>query len=248
MNAAQHVYIRLPVENLYNARDLGGYAHSSGVTAWKRFVRSDDLFKVSEDGLDFLRLYGIHTIIDLRSEHELSERPNPASCRSEFRYIHAPFSIGELSDWHSRLHEMEGSVLAEYYVRMLRDCSDTIKSIFKVFAENEEGGILFHCAAGKDRTGVIAMLLLGLAGVSDADIIANYRVTYDYLSVNPDMKSIAQQLEKYKLSEELIQSNPESIQTAMDYIHEEFGGYISYLLKIGISSTELEAVKQRISG
>lgn len=77
--------------------------------------------------------------------------------------------------------------LGSFYCQLLDEAQEQFKLIFSVLADQSDKGFLFHCAAGKDRTGVVAALLLNLLGAQDADIIANYEVTYSFISSNADL-------------------------------------------------------------
>ena len=109
-----------------------------------------------------------------------------------------------------------------------------MKEIFEILAK-AEGACLFHCTAGKDRTGLVAMLILGLSGVSRKDIVANYEVTYTYVPV------VVGEVPNLKLAYSL----PEYINTAIEYIEENNGTYEEYLLSCDISKEVLNKVRSK---
>lgn len=122
-----------------------------------------------------------------------------------------------------------------------------VKTAFDIIADTE-GCTLFHCFAGKDRTGLVAMLLLGLVGVSDEDIMQNYSVSYDFIKDNPKIKEIIEKdIENF--GEAAIgkyhATPPSKIKHGIDYISENYGTTENYLLACGVSRENLDKIKNR---
>lgn len=125
-----------------------------------------------------------------------------------------------------------------FYIKLV-EYKEMICKIFHFILDNLDGCILFHCQAGKDRTGVLAMILMGLAGVSKEDIIANYEVTHTYLKENV----------KLRLDdglEELEFSRPEWIENAYDHILEHYGSFKVYLMAAGLTKKEIKKVRKKL--
>ena len=231
-------YIRLPLKNAYNVRDLGGYACNGGATSFKKFIRADDLGRLDEADIQFLINYGIKTIIDLRSADELAASPSPFAVSDvvQVQYINIPLIQGDTADITKLTKKHATSFLPNFYLLILKNGGDAIKKVMESIADASAGGILFHCTAGKDRTGIIAAILLMLAGVSRADIIANYEITHTYIMQNPHF---IKQMDKLNVPLEYIYSNREYLQPTLDYI-DKLGGIQSYLESIGVSKTTIE--------
>ncbi|MCD5001588.1 tyrosine-protein phosphatase [Enterococcus saccharolyticus] len=228
-------YVRLPLENTYNTRELGGYQTSNGMTAWKTFLRSDDLKNLSENDLQFLVDYGVSTVIDLRGEKENQEGPHPKE--SSFYYYNIPLASENAVNMELPLADFR---FEDFYIQMLLDKQSGIRQIFTILAE-APNAVLFHCAAGKDRTGVVAALILGSVGVSNADIIANYQITHTYLSVNPSFaKSLAPMTE-------LLRSDAEVMAATLAFIEQTFESIPAYLRQIGVTEDELAAIERKFS-
>uniref|UniRef100_UPI00403FAB0C tyrosine-protein phosphatase n=1 Tax=Candidatus Enterococcus willemsii TaxID=1857215 RepID=UPI00403FAB0C len=228
-------YVRLPLENTYNTRELGGYQTSNGMTAWKTFLRSDDLKNLSENDLQFLVDYGVSTVIDLRGEKENQEGPHPKE--SSFYYYNIPLASENAVNMELPLADFR---FEDFYIQMLLDKQSGIRQIFTILAE-APNAVLFHCAAGKDRTGVVAALILGSVGVSNADIIANYQITHTYLSVNPSFaKSLAPMTE-------LLRSDAEVMASTLAFIEQTFESIPAYLRQIGVTEDELAAIERKFS-
>ena len=231
-------YIRLPLKNAYNVRDLGGYPCNGGVTRWKQFVRADDLGRLDECDMQLLINYGIRTVIDLRSANELAASPSPFASSDVVKYINIPLIPGEAADVTKLTEAPPADFLPNFYLLILKNGGNAIKKVMETIANAAAGGTLFHCAAGKDRTGIVAALILELAGVCRADIISNYEVTHTYIMKNPNFIT---QMNERKIPIEYIYSNREYLQPTLDYI-AELGGIQSYLESIGVSAETMNRV------
>ena len=236
--------IRLPLEGVSNARELGGYPCLKGFTKYKSFLRTDDLSRLTEKDVQTLLAYGVTSVIDLRSKSELLKLPNPLADRvREVNYINIPLMNDEVAspDFTRLVLDNAEGYLKQAYIDMINNSQRAVYDIFRFIAEQNKGCILFHCTAGKDRTGIIAALLLGLAGVSRADILANYVVSYIYLREN---KPFVEGLSSF--SRALMYSNIENFEPALDLIEKHYHGYEQYLLTTGLTKSELLTIYQRI--
>ena len=138
--------------NTINMRDLGGYAtNSNGYTTNNLFIRSDLPKKMSDNEKCFFVNKNIKTIIDLRSKNSFEKKPNCFKDLSEFNVINIPLKNGD------KLFNDEKEYI-NMFMEIVKD-EESVYKIFNVFAECDEG-ILFHCAEGKQRTGVISALFL----------------------------------------------------------------------------------------
>ena len=207
-----------------NFRDLGGYPTKDGRIIKKGlFYRSGGIFLFNEEELEFFKKLGIHTIFDLRTSEEIEEKPNP---RLEgINYIQFSGIMSEIgkgidfSPTGMRRIGKEGQeqyqLLKQYFTGMPYEN----KAIQLFFQQIKEGHvpIVFHCASGKDRTGITAMLLLLLLGVSDEVAFEDYMLSNEYLKEN-----LERELNDKK---EHIQKNPEAeeLLTMMEGVSENIG-------------------------
>jgi protein-tyrosine phosphatase len=166
----------LRFERLHNFRDLGGYVTSTGQQVrWGRLYRSDNLAKLR--GADWDRFLALHitTVIDLRYPWEIDGRGRIPEHHS-FRYYnlsieHRPYDQSQLGP------DLEvASYLADRYLEVAYDGADEIRQALDVIAA-ADGPVAFHCASGKDRTGLLSALVLGLLGVSEDDIVNDFART-----------------------------------------------------------------------
>jgi len=238
-------YVRLPVKNAFNIRDLGGYACKSndrlcGVTKWNSFLRGDDLSKLDGEDIEFLKNYGVKTVIDLRSENEVKSKPDPFANVNMVDYHNISLMAGTVDDVTKVLAEDPCGFISAFYIRLIKNETGLIKNILEIIADAKDGGILFHCTVGKDRTGVVAAILLAIAGVEEADIVSNYEVTYTYNQSDPNID-----VSLLKLPKEIMCSNPDYLKNAFNYIKSNFKSVENYLISSGIEIATLEKIRKR---
>lgn len=240
MKNASLNWVRLPLEGVENCRELGGYATAEGQqTAWHTFLRSSDLTALTNEDILFLKQYGLKHVIDLRSADEIEKMPNPLAARDFNSYSNIPLINSSVSNL--VFSDAEFS-LGTLYINLLEK-SEGIVDVLKSIA-SQEGVTLFHCAAGKDRTGIIAMLLLGLADVTRKDIVTNYEVTYS------NIEQLRKQYDAYvqintNINKEMMYSKGEYIIQAYDYIMDKHGSIESYVKFIGLTDDEIHRIKKR---
>jgi protein-tyrosine phosphatase len=167
--------IRWP--GFHNARDLGGLPTLSGrVTRFGTLIRSGDLRFVTPAGWQAAHAAGFRTIIDLRNDDEVRPGP-PVVLPAGLDRIEVPLDdIQDVCFWR-RLNEegLNGTPL--YYRPFLAAKPGRCAAALAAIAQARPGGVIFHCTAGRDRTGLIALLLLALAGVRPAAIADDYALS-----------------------------------------------------------------------
>lgn len=216
-----------------NTRDLGGYIKRDGEqTRYDIILRSDVQNHPSEEDFEYLKSKNIITIIDMRGQKDVDRKPSGFAERSDFEYHN--LQINEGSD-------VPESVEAVPISYMSIAKAKAMPEVFKCIA-NAKTGVMFHCTAGKDRTGVVAAILLLHVGVSDKDIIDNYVLTKEY--------------GKERL--ELVHKNfPEldmNIVTPCEMFMEEFlklfraeyGDTSTYFRSIGLNEVEIKALAYKL--
>lgn len=229
-----------------NTRDLGGYDIPGGPTRYGAFVRSDNLHRLTPAGGAALRDYGIGTIIDLRLPSEARDLPHAFQSNGDgIAYLH----VSMLGDDDGEIRKRDQAVgnRFDWTSMMLDHASDNIAAVMRAVAHAPEGGVLFHCHAGKDRTGLTAMFLLSLAGASRDDIIADYalsdvfmRPLYDELMAKYSANPLAVQR-----IENSMWCPPETMAQTLDYLDDKFGGAGPYLLDAGVTAEELDRIRAR---
>lgn len=155
-------WVRLLLQNACNVRELGGYpVKDGGQTVYHRFLRADDISALTDEDTDFLLGYGVRIVVDLRSDAEAEKFPDCLMGIEGVEYVRIPFLGRDVTDaTQVRAEDIEMG-LGTLYARMLEN-KEVSREIFTAIEKAPEGCILFHCTAGKDRTGVMAMLLMSL--------------------------------------------------------------------------------------
>jgi protein-tyrosine phosphatase len=167
---------RLSFELVFNVRDLGGLpTHDGRTTRRGRLFRADGVQRLAGPDLERARALGLRTVIDLRTdgEIELAGRFPVEACAVDWHHLPMMRRMWSEDD----LVATDGAVsfLRDRYVEMLADGRESLPRIVEVVAAG--GPAMFHCAAGKDRTGVVAAVLLGLVGVPHDEIADDYHAT-----------------------------------------------------------------------
>jgi protein-tyrosine phosphatase len=237
----------LKIEGAYNIRDLGGFKLQGERTTQKnRFLRGDCLSRLSQASQQQLIDYGVRLVIDLRSDSEIRNARDVFASHPAVEYLHVPFQDIPVG---STAEQSQAASLVEFYISMLENCQPALYKVFNRMAELDDGAVLFHCSAGKDRTGVVAALLLNLAGVPDVAI------AYDYALSASNLRPILYLLRASRpgkiTSEEYITimgAEYEKINGFLNYLHQKYNGASGYLQSINLSAAQIERLKYRLTG
>ncbi|WP_167591750.1 tyrosine-protein phosphatase [Jiella endophytica] len=230
----------LPLGGVHNIRDLGGYAVASGgTTAFGRVFRGCGQHGLDAAGLEALAATGLGLVIDLRTEDELGRDPARLLGRTGIDYRHIPLF--------ARLQPLAAMAagrsfsMADRYVAAFETCGPAFASVFRAIAKSK-APLLVHCTAGKDRTGLVAALVLGAAGVSETDILADYALTETAgaallkrlrESHDPTGRAAANQVYAAKV---------EMLSPALNLLRERWGGAEGYLADCGLAPGEIRRV------
>jgi protein-tyrosine phosphatase len=223
----------LGLAGLNNFRDLGGYRTRSGQTVrWGLVFRSDALL-LDEDGFKDFSGLGVRAVYDLRSDQERETTPNRLPT-GEFLVQHLSL-VGEESARaaiEAGLTDGE-AFLADLYVAMLERSAGLIGTVISGLADENLLPAVFHCAAGKDRTGIVAAVLLLALGVDEDVVLDDYELTSRYR--NPDrVKEVMARLEaEQSISPEavagILRTPRWAMGAAIKEIENRYGGIAGYL-------------------
>ena len=194
-----------------------------------------------------LHALGVRTVIDLRRDHELAAQPNPAREHPEITYLNVSlFDQLDIAAAHAP-RDGKVDVLLTLYCMALAERGEAIRTILTTIAE-ADGLVLFHCTAGKDRTGVIAALLLELAGVGPEDIMADYALTKTQIAplldtILANAAARGEDIERFKA---LLACEPETMQAFLAHLAERHGGAQQYLATIGLDDATIARLRARL--
>ncbi|HMO96964.1 MAG TPA: tyrosine-protein phosphatase [Tepidiformaceae bacterium] len=235
----------LRLEIAHNVRHLGGYTTTEGRTTRDDIIRAASLHRLTDTGMRHLAEAGVTTIIDFRSDVELERDVTPDSAPYGIRRLHAPVFQHDASP--VGLDSEDFSGYGVVYERFLDVGRNAYATLFETIAE-ADGRILFHCAAGKDRTGVAAALLLDLAGVDEPTIIEDYTLTESLLA--PMLAEWLPRMAERGVSPEkaraLMAAPAEAIVSALAFLRNRYGNAEGYAREIGVSDGVISAVRSRM--
>lgn len=232
-------------EGCYNVRDLGGYLTRDGkTTRWGAVVRTDNLARLTEAGRASLLDYGVRSIIDLRRPDELAEYPNPFAEAGDHGVTYTNVS---LIDPAASAPE-NFTTLSNDYKRILDNFAPAMAEIMQAIAAAPEGAVLIHCMAGKDRTGMVAAILLDLAGVSRETIAEDYALTAEYLRPLDQEWLENGPGEREERAEQQAKFLPraEVMLEVLSHLDERYGGVEEYLVQAGVSRQDIERLRARL--
>lgn len=256
---------RIHVTGTYNFRDIAAYKNRQGRPLCRgHYFRADNLGKIPPKNEEELISLGIRTVIDLRTEQEIRVFPNPYAERREVRYhtvdlvgnSHEIISRGDTivsADIDERLENGyfadPGGRLVTIYTTMLDHQPEAFRRAFALLSRKDSGPTAFHCMAGQDRTGLIAAFLLSVAEVPEETIVFDYAATAEY-NVH---RYIAEDAQAYwgmpvENAEEYGSQfcPPEAMEGTLRHLRRRYGGALGYLESVGVSSGELEVIRERL--
>jgi protein-tyrosine phosphatase len=243
----------IPLQGAWNTRTFAGLQGSHGPIPASAFVRTSDLGRLTPADRDALAAAGVTLDIDLRTADEQAQSPDLLATDARFAYQRTSLMGTEKMDLQKMMTTFPDS-LGAAYVQWLDHSQPQFKQVFQRIAAERDGTVLFHCTAGKDRTGIIAGLLLDLAGVPRADIVHNYAISAHYLEGQPkDSAMNAQIMELIKQNPEIARkmagmsgTAPENMEMFLAALHAQYGGAEGYLKSIGVSEAEIDQLKVRL--
>jgi protein-tyrosine phosphatase len=236
----------LPLDGTRNLRELGGYITLHRTIKWGKLLRSGNLDRVPAASQQALIDYGVMHIVDVRDEWEQQQFPNTFTASPVIRYANIPLiGEGHLQDAAAQQMMNEGS-LTEIYILLLERCQHQIKRIFEALSvTTRQGCTVIHCAAGKDRTGLVTSLLLGALGVSHEDIIQDYGLSSS-LSAQLMQQWHAQGAANLAQMRRDASAEAATMTDTLHYLDNQYGGVERYLRHAGISSKCLEELREHL--
>jgi len=235
-------------EACYNTRDLGGLPTMDGrQTRWQSVIRSDHLGRLTHQGRYALLNYGVRTIIDLRPPKEMQEEPSAFGSATDS--INEPIYLNlPLEKYQPHVSELisKATTRAEVYCIILDHYPDSVANVIEAIANAQPGGVVIHCHSGKDRTGIVAALLLSLVGVPAETIAADYAESQ--VRLWPLYEKIAAAADGEESVDFWLRptATPEMMYTMLAHVDRTYGGVQKYLEEAGLSPLASERIKSRL--
>ncbi len=214
----------LPVDGAYNLRDMGGYKTVDGkYVKWRTVFRSGDLNTLSSRDLDYLTGLNIKSFIDFRDNDEKSAAPDKTP-KSLLHAYDLPINGASLINLQSLSTADAPGLMVQAYRTFVRDMAHVYRLFFKILMNGESAPLLFHCSAGKDRTGYAALLFLLSLNVPRETVLEDYLLSDRYLQ-----GKYAGLMSAHPALVPLMTVNEHYFQAALDIIDGEYGGPEKYL-------------------
>jgi hypothetical protein len=235
----------VPLTGAFNFRDLGGYPGGGGLVIKRgRLFRSDGLHRLTGPDMDVLRSIGLSTVIDLRTPGELEQTGRGLLEEEAIRFHHLAVvqrgggeAVGAPAP--------AGDDLAERYLWYLETGRSALVEALRLVAQSSNLPLVFHCTAGKDRTGVLAALVLDILGVERDVIVADYLITADRLElimgrVRSDPIYSAR-MTKLPASRFTVEAT--TMEGFLDGLYAGFGGARSWAIGAGVLPEDMDQMR-----
>jgi len=238
----------LPLSGCFNFRDLGGYPTSNDDRIrWRTLFRADGLSRLDASDRASLAELGLATVVDLRTGWEVHEWGKDPDNSFDVEYHHLPLTDVPPSEEDLARYTDPVFVTARYR-RLLTDGSSSIARAVEVLAEPGALPAVFHCSAGKDRTGVLAALILGFLGVPDDVIVHDYALSSEVMGNMLEWMRTAfgedtDSFEHY--SPAVISVHPEAMTGFLSSLREDHGGFDELAVALGVSDA-VERLKESL--
>lgn len=237
-------------EGCLNVRDLGGVAlENGGETRFGSLIRADNVRRLTEEGWRSLAGHGVSRIVDLRWPEELEEDP-PRELDIDVVHVSLlgrldPEYSDDIADYMAV--DDPAGYWAVSYIRILERHAPNFARALAAIADAHEGAVVFHCAGGKDRTGLVAALLLRLAGAPIDEIARDYALTFEMRSGHPDRWVDAAPDETERAKRAFMQHTPPAaMRRALEQLEREHGSVEAYLRHAGLDEAHIERLRERL--
>jgi protein-tyrosine phosphatase len=244
-----NVYQRAEIlKNAPNFRDLGGYVSNSGKqTVWRKVFRSQSLARLDDKDISKMKKLGIKTVIDFRDDDEV--RKAPSRLPDGVNVIRLPIGVGNndsiLNIMQLVMSKQLDSSQCIYFMeemnrRFVTEFAPQYKAFFAILLKEESYPIVFHCTAGKDRTGFAAAMLLSALGVDWDTIMEDYLLTNQYLKTPTSAPQVPEELQS--IVRQMWGVRTSYLNTAKDEIIKRYKSIDNYLqeeLNIGKDEKEI---------
>jgi protein tyrosine/serine phosphatase len=218
-----------------NVRDLGGL----GSVRPGALVRMEAPTRLTAAGWAALWAYGVRTLVDLRAADECEQEhaPRPAGITT----VRVPLDpVG--TPFYEHWVKIDNLATPLYYPAMLAEHPEPLITAVRAIANAAPGGVVFHCAGGKDRTGLLALVLLALAGAAPDEIIADYLLTYERMR---DLYAAEGYHDVLGRVQEILASRDTTVEASLTSTISSLE-MPDFLLRNGLSDAELAALQARL--
>ncbi len=238
------------LDAVHNFRDMGGYPTADGrTTRWRRLFRADGLYRLTPEDLEVIRGLGLRTVIDLRTFLELDERGTFPHDQHPVAFHHVPVIDSTWSAADAEQATDAADFLEDAYLSILDQGSARLAEAFTMLCEPDALPAVFHCAAGKDRTGMLAMMVLGCLDVSDEYIVADYALTAEGMERMREWakREYPELFERIAAGPAVFSSAvPEAMMRMIGHLRQRHGSILEFVLGLGVSPDAIEHLRREL--
>lgn len=237
----------VPLEGAFNFRDLGGLSAAGGATTRSGVMfRSDALHHLLPSDVDHLTELGMRTIIDLRSAVELERTGRGPLASTDMRWLHAPLSHGDAAAGRVLPPALAEGDLGRHYVESLDERTETLAAVIEHLATRDNLPAVFHCTAGKDRTGMVAAIVLSLVGVPDDVIVLDYTLTDERMVLVMERIRASGDFPEpaTPVLERVGRAEARSMEKFLAALHDGYGGAHGWARAAGLSDATLASLRE----
>jgi protein-tyrosine phosphatase len=228
----------LPLESLFNVRDLGGYAAAGGPVKWGLLYRAGDLAALPDETRAALEARNIRTIVDFRDADERRHEPDDELATVRKSYV-LSINAGSIINFYGARNPGDAeAAMEELYRKLPQAAAPQYRTLFRLLRDRENAPLLFHCSAGKDRTGLAGALILSALGVDRETVIADYLLSGECLRGKYDAF-----IAEYPASAPFMTVRRNFITAALEAIDSGPGGMEHYLRET--LEAEIEALRNQ---
>jgi protein-tyrosine phosphatase len=238
-------------DGCWNVRDLGGIPlEQGGETRYGVLVRADNIRQLSDEGWRALADHGVRRIVDLRWPEELAQDP-PREVGLEVVHV-SLFGVLDSGYVDPVEDYLEAGDPAGYwaseYIEILAKYRPHFGAAVAAIADANDGAVLFHCAGGRDRTGLVAALALRVAGAAIGDVAADYALSSERLGRNPN-SWVNQTTDAADRRIRLFKDHTpaEAMARTLEHVEGTYGGAETYLREAGVSDEQLARLRDRLA-
>ena len=236
----------VPLFAVHNFRDLGGYPTNDGRhTRWRTLFRADGLYRLTPDDANIVMNLGVRTVVDLRTNNEVRERGTFPVNVHDVAYHHLPIIDATWGETQTPEFNDEVEFLVWAYREMLAEAAPRFADAINLLSQQTVLPAVFHCAAGKDRTGILAALVLGVLGVDESIIAADYGLTR---SATTRLRAWARQHQPEladlydRMPPRFTAADPRAMAIILNDITSRYGSVRNYVREIGVSDDAVRAL------